>query len=295
MKSTSSPLFSAYADQWCDTILPMKKPATIATRSSHVRMLNAALGDCHLDKLDHKRVQAVFTSQARSKAPATVKNLWLTLHSVLSQAQAEGLISVIPKPVLPRQGKVAQEWLTGGQMRSLVALPGAYQAFFSMLCETGMRIGEAVALRESDVCLKNLTITVRRSVYNGREQAPKTDNSQRVVAISGWLRDLLAPAVAEAAGGLYIFRTRAGTPWWPAEISTSFVRSLAEIGLPPAGFHALRRGNITLCAMVLGIPEAIIAQRVGHASEGMTLGVYNQRVDGADRVWVEKIAEALMS
>ena len=202
-QATKAVSFREFSTRWQDDVLPLCKPATVATRRSHLRLINEALGNCPVDKLCPQKVQAFITGQARTKSSKTVQNLYLTLSAVVSYAQRQGIPMTVCKPTLPRRTKVEQEWLTGPQMAALVAnSSGPRQIFYALLAETGLRIGEALALQARCVNLED---------------------------------------------------------------------------------------------RVLGMPEAIIAQRVGHASEGMTLGVYVQKMDGADREWVEKIAEHFLS
>lgn len=295
--------FNDYADRFETTMLPMKKPASIATISSHLRAhLRPVFGQMSVGEIGYPAVQAFVANLAKSAEPKTVKNIWGTLRLLLTQAQREGLCPGVPNPVLPKNGRRVQEWLTAEQMRNVIAsAPAPYNLFCAVLGETGARIGEVLGLQWRDLSLrKYMSLDFHRSIYNGKPQSMKTSNSQRIVCLSNWLFDWLNDWCAQdngkpgAAPDAYIFRTSKGTPWWPGDVSRVLSNIYTLNGIEPMGFHSWRRGNIVLCAKVLGIPEAIIAQRVGHAAEGMTLGVYAAAtVRFADREWVEKIAEAI--
>lgn len=282
--------FRAFADRFDSEILVLHKPASQATMRSHLRELNRTFGAFPLSALDYSSVQRAFTAAAQHKQPKSVHNLYGTLHLVLAQAVREGLIPSIPKPVLPKSERGEQEWLTLDQMRTLIAAAeGDLRAFLFMLAETGMRIGEAVGSRVHN--LDNQTLTVKESVYAGKSQSPKTPSSKRVISLSTHLASLLA---GRGEPEEFLFRTQRGTAWWPSEVLAKTHALMTTLGIPPMGFHAFRRGNISMCAQTLGVPEAILAYRVGHRLPGVTLGVYCQPIAGADREWAQKIGDTLV-
>jgi integrase len=293
--------FQDFSSQWQEEILPLKKPATQAQFKSHLKLFNATFGPLPLPEITSRAVQKFIGTQTKTKSPTTVKNIWLTLRLILGHAQQEGLLSALPKPVLPKRGRVAQQWLTSAQMRDVLgAASGPHQVFYALLAETGLRIGEALALQPRGgrnnptyVDLAKQTLSVRKSVYNGAKGELKTLNSTRDLCLSSWLCGLLAPMIEDTPSDGFVFRTSKGTPWWPGEVLKHQAEVMKSVGIEPVGFHAWRRGVITLCASELQMPETIIAQRVGHEAAGMTLGVYSQRVEGIDREWVEKIAAAI--
>lgn len=59
--------------------------------------------------------------------------------------------------------------------RIFAASKGAEQIFFWLAAETGMRAGEIIALRASDVDLENLSVEVTKAIWGGEEDEPKTD------------------------------------------------------------------------------------------------------------------------
>jgi integrase len=58
-----------------------------------------------------------------------------------------------------------------------------YVVLFALLAGTGLRIGEAIALRSTDFGPDCRVLNVRRSIWRGQEQEPKTSNAVRVVDI----------------------------------------------------------------------------------------------------------------
>lgn len=67
-----------------------------------------------------------------------------------------------------------------------------YVPFFALLAGTGLRIGEALALKHTDLSSDGAQLFVRRSIWHGQEQEPKTPAAIRVVDIPESLADIAA-------------------------------------------------------------------------------------------------------
>ena len=52
-----------------------------------------------------------------------------------------------------------------------------YAIVFALLAGTGLRIGEALALKPADLSPDCRVLYVRRSIWHGKEQQPKTPNA----------------------------------------------------------------------------------------------------------------------
>lgn len=292
--------FSDYSTQFEQTVLPLHKPATVVTVRSHLKLLRSRIGDLPVDALPYARLQSLFTSLSGAMMPKTVRNIWGSLHLVLNQARREGLISAVPEIKLPKNRRHEQERLTVDQMRAIItAAPEPENVFYRLLAETGMRVGEALALTPADLDLEKQTLTVSKSVFNGQLQEPKTDSAVRTMSLSTKLCSRLSSCscfvnTPDSVNNGFVFRTRTGRPWWPGDVLKTLRNHSILANVKPMGFHAWRRGAITALAD-LGMPEPILAYRVGHRLPGLTMGLYYQPdpEDLKDREWVEKFAEAL--
>jgi integrase len=95
----------------------------------------------------------------------------------------------------------------------VAASKGEHRVFYWLLAETGLRSGELAWLRLSDI--DSECLTVNRSVWHGRSQTPKTDNSVRTLALSPQLISLLWEQIVRQ--GIkeheYLFTSENGTPW----------------------------------------------------------------------------------
>jgi integrase len=159
--------------------------------------------------------------------------------------------------------------------RIIVASEGEDRLFYWLVAETGLRSGELAGLELTDIDGERLT--VNQSVWLGREQAPKTNNSIRSLALSTQLISLLWEQIARqrAKGHNFLFSSNSGRPKdmnvYRRRKMTALLKSLE---IPQAGFHAFRHFNVAMLD-ALRVPLKTIQERIGHALTGsFTLDVY---------------------
>jgi integrase len=282
---------SEYTERWSRAILSLKKPATISTMQSHIRKINSYFGETPLEHITEARVQDHISALSKTLSPKGLRNYWGTFSLILARAKKEGLIQFVPEPDLPKLVKNPQPWLTANQMKQIVnASEGQYKTLFYLLAETGMRIGEALALQWRDIDFENSSLSIERSLFNGKLQAPKTYNAIRNLSISGKLRGQIRSNPRRTQSD-FLFTTSKNSPLAANAVLVQKLHPVLRDCFPQCGFHAFRRGNCTIMAN-LGIPEKIAATRVGHGL-GLTFGLYAQSVHLADKPYVELIAKEL--
>jgi integrase len=162
-------------------------------------------------------------------------------------------------------------------------------ALWVLLATTGMRRGEAIGLRWSDVDLETgrlrvvQTITQTRSTVTVGE--PKTARGRRSVALDAStvavLRDhrrrmleerlLVGPDFADE--GL-VFHQPDGACLRPDAVSAMFLRRVHQYGLGRLTLHGLRHTWATL-ALEQGIHPRVVQERLGHSTIAITLGIYS--------------------
>jgi integrase len=153
---------------------------------------------------------------------------------------------------------------------------------YALLAGTGLRIGEAAGLEVSDISADGLTLTIQRSVWNGRVQTPKTTNAFREVDLHPSLAALLKAYVGERTSGL-LFSTATGKPISQTNIlKRSLHPVLKAIERDKAGFHSFRRFRTTWLRKNRA-PEDLIRFWLGHADKSVTDGYSKLKEDVAFR------------
>jgi integrase len=128
-----------------------------------------------------------------------------------------------------------------------------------------MRIGEAAGLHVADLDLDNCVIYVRRGVWNGKEQSPKTKNAVRQIDIDSGLADLLRPYLADRRTGR-VFAARNCSPISGGNVLKRVLHPLLKrLGIPKAGLHAFRHSRVTMLRK-RGTPDDLQKQWIRHSS-----------------------------
>jgi len=137
-----------------------------------------------------------------------------------------------------------------------------YAALFALLAGSGLRIGEALALKTSDLSPDCRVLRVQHSIWHGREQVPKTPNAIHEVDIAEPLAQLLREHVSGRNG--YVFATSNGTPLAQRNV----LRALQATG-KKIGFQALRRFRNQVLRRAR-VPEDLVKLWLGHSKQTMT-------------------------
>ncbi len=152
---------------------------------------------------------------------------------------------------------------------------------------TGMRQGEAMALRWKDINFESQTIYIRQTLTQNTEikTGAKNNSSIRSIHIPDKLIiELKAHRVRILeeklqAGADYhdndlVLCTRDGKPIIPRNFRKEFYRLTDKIGLPRIRFHDLRHTHATILIQQ-NVNVKLISERLGHSSIKMTLDRYS--------------------
>jgi integrase len=197
------------------------------------------------------------------------------------------------------------------QVRTLVATIAGdrLEALYLVALGVGLRQGEILGLRWSDVDLEGGTLTVRHALarIDGRLELvePKSVTSRRVVPLPAFVRDaLVAHRVRQAAEPLparpdppdpfadLVFVTTHGTPLDGITITRRFQHILAGAGLPHQRFHDLRHACASLL-LAQGVPARVVMETLGHSEISLTLNTYSHVMPSVGREAAERMDQLL--
>jgi integrase len=201
-KAATAPLltFAAYAERWLQSDVAVRlKPSSHETYGQIVRVhLVPALGATPLPALTRQRIKDFVADRVRSGlGRARVELALAVLTSCLNAAVDEGLITANPALRLGRYTKDNHrpireiEIFTPPELEHLLrtaeqARPDLYPLLLVM-ARTGLRLGEALALRVEDLDFARRDLWVRRSWGPGKRSygearigSPKSRRQRRV-------------------------------------------------------------------------------------------------------------------
>lgn len=193
--------FHQHALSWLERVLPALKPST---QSGHAGILDAhllpALGPIFLDALEPSDIARMRDSW--TCAPATAASRLRLCRTILEAARKEGLVKTnaaasVPAPRARRS--LSSEYGKGYTLDELPRVLDAVRSqraaaspkrkpdmiwpLVQLLAWTGLRFGEATALRWADLDLDGRTAWIERSQVRGAVTSTKTEAGIRRVGL----------------------------------------------------------------------------------------------------------------
>jgi integrase len=243
-------------------------------------------------------VQMFLADKSKRFAPKTVLSLRNLLSKIFGTAQKWGYLVANPArgaqvPTLTdTRERLA---LNTTQVQSLLAeLSEPYRTMVVLAVLSGLRRGEIFGLRWKSVDFVQGRVFVIESNYEGRQNAPKTRASRRMV----FLDDLAMSALSRikpssAQPDEFVFHTERGTPLNPNNVLNRILHPACErAGIPRVSWHNFRYTYSTWANPTGESIKALQAQ-LGHTDPRVTLSVYTQPMPDAQRQIARKVARVL--
>lgn len=299
-----------YLERWLDTAAkPRVRPRTLQDYRAIVRRyLRPALGDLRLHQLTPVQIQALYAEMLeRGLSARTVRYAHAVLRSALGQAVKWRLVShnAATAVELPRQRRREMKALSPKQAGRFLAAAkeDRFAALWSVLVTSGLRPGEALALRWVDLDGERVRVCralVKRAGLVTSFEEPKTGRSRRSVTLpASTVAALRAHRVKQAeeklaAGPEYtdaelIFATQTGGPLSLPNLTRRHFKPLLEAaGLPPMRLYDLRHTAATLL-LAAGEHPKIVSERLGHSTVTLTLDTYSHVLPEMQTATAEKL------
>jgi len=300
-RPSSSCTLREYAEnRWLPEVLPTLKHSTKKHYQYALRVhVYPALGGMQLRLINRDVVQDFISTKLRSGLSwRTVKGIRTVLGTVMSAAEMAELIPSNPvrKTRFPRRGLTKQRAeIAPEKIQELLdALPEPSRSLAWLLVLTGLRIGEALALRWRNIDLVRGELRVTQTVYDGHFDVPKTQRSQRSVPLGPKAVEILTarkPSVTNPEA--LVFATREGSAFDRHNLTNRQLKSTCKkLGLVGVNWHWLRHANATLLDAV-GTPLGTVQALLGHSSPEITRETYLHSIPADARAAVEKVEDLL--
>lgn len=159
---------------------------------------------------------------------------------------------------------------------------------------TGLRIGELIALKWTDIDLKTRMLTVSKTVsyiknYEGNYiniiQKPKTTSSNRMIPLPAELCKMLKEE--KKKGSVYVV-TKNDKSITIRGYQYIFENILKKTNLRKVGFHSLRHTFATR-AMECGFDVKTLSEIMGHSSVAITINLYTHNQTAHKKSMMDKL------
>jgi len=305
-----------WLDQWCESFVVMNTTLRtyVSYRSIIDRHLKPGLGSIALSRLEPQQIQTYYAdklAKGRVDGKGSLSNRSVLYHhrilsKALDQAVKMGLVvrNVAKLITPPRVARAKINVLDADEASRLldIASNTMYYPIFAMLLYTGLRRGEAIALRWKNIDLLRLELHVVESAYRIRKEfiikEPKTLHSKRAVSLSQSLATLLLEyredqeLMRKQMGNPltdedFVFSWPDGRPLDPDVVTQAFHRIAGKAGLKNIRLHDLRHTHATLM-LKAGVHPKVVSERLGHANIGITLDTYSHVLPGLQEAAAER-------
>jgi integrase len=285
--------FSDLTERWTAAVVPTIKESTA---TYYKKMLKAhvipVFGKREVSSIIRYDVETFLADRAKLFCRNTLRGMRVSLGRVLSWAVDCGWLEKNPCAgvKLPLAGsKVKRTILKPEQVAAIMnRLHEPYATLVLFLAVSGLRIGEAIAVKWSD--FEGDTLHIRRRIYEGAVGTTKTKGSERSLPIPAPLLERMK----KLGDGEWIFRAQNGSPINPKNAAHRYIRPVVrELGITLGGWHDFRH---TLSTKLLKhYPTKVVSELLGHSNVQTTLETY-QHVETEDfRAPLNEVATELLS
>lgn len=306
------PTFEELAQLWLENYKTTVKPSTFENVKSKVEKMTEE----HFDGLKLKKITVAYCQRVvieLSKTYVLYNHYLSVINRIFKYAVLMDILDSNPfdKVIKPksRQTQRKGNFLTKEELKEFLKLAqtATLSYFFPLvhlMSYTGLRQGEALALKWSDIDFENKKITVNKTAVWIKEkqalQTPKTKNSKRVISIDpatvailkNWKKDQIKIYFKRGkhfeGDDNFIFTNQRGDWVQIHNFIPYFKRFVTDHKLKSITPHGLRHTHASLLFSA-GVEPKNISDRLGHSTVQITLDLYThiteeQRTDTVDKL-----------
>jgi integrase len=262
-----------------------------------------------LGSITRGRIKKFLRNLVTTKSEGTAELAHVILCRVLDEAIEDGIVAFncarnLHKRVFKERKKDKQKFKPDPfsvQERDhfLSVAPGhchrSLFVLFQILCFSGMRLGEAQALRVKCFNFDNLSVHITEQYIKDklvhRFEAPKL-SSRRTVQLPDFLMDTVKSHIKlnrlQDADLLFVDPfEKQGLPFSQRKIDYSFKKVCKKAGLKPRRVHDLRH-TYAIVLLLAHQSASFVRDQLGHASIKSTIDIYGHWIPAQGRFNIEK-------
>lgn len=311
------PTFEELAQLWLENYKTTVKPSTFENVKSKVETMTEE----HFKELKLKKITVAYCQKVvieLSKTYVLYNHYLSVINRIFKYAVLMDILDSNPfdKVIKPksRQTQRKGNFLTKEELKEFLKLAktATLSYFFPLvhlMSYTGLRQGEALALKWSDIDFENKKITVNKTAARIKEkqtlQTPKTKNSKRVISIDlttlsilkSWKKDQIKIYFKNGkhfeGDDNFIFTNQRAEWVHIHNFIPYFKRFVTDHKLKPITPHGLRHTHASLLFSA-GVEPKNISDRLGHSTVQITLDLYTHITEEQRTDTVEKLLEYMV-
>lgn len=311
------PTFEELASLWLENYKTTVKPSTFENVRSKVEKMTEE----HFKEMKLKKITVAYCQKIvieLSKSYVLYNHYLSVINRIFKYAVLMDVLSSNPfdKVIKPksRQTQRKGNFLTKEELKEFLKLAQTttLSYFFPLvhlMSYTGLRQGEALALKWSDIDFENKKITVDKTAVRIKEkqiiQTPKTKNSKRVISIDpatlsilkSWKKDQIKIYFKNGkhfeGDDNFVFTNQRAEWVHIHNFIRYFKRFIADHKLKTITPHGLRHTHASLLFSA-GVEPKNISDRLGHSTVQITLDLYTHITEEQRTDTVEKLLEYMV-
>ena len=237
-----------------------KKPSSAERDKSLIANLNTCFAGKYLYTITSMQVEKYKAGRLKKVAPATVNRELACLKCMFNKAIEWGKVEDNPtrKVKKLRENNKRLRYLEKEEIKKLLdnCVPHLKPVVITAL-NTGMRKGELLNLKWSDIDFRQGLITLLYTKNNERREIPLNQVTKNALI-----------KVRKHPDGPYVFCKKDGRPY--GNLKTGFKTALRKAGIEDFRFHDLRH-TFASWLIMLGIDLRTVQELMGHKCIEMTL------------------------
>jgi integrase len=279
-----------FSQEWLRNLKDKVKPRTYHRYSELLRLhVVPHIGAVELKKLKPLHIERLLIKcREKGLSERTLLHIFRVLHTSLVQAVKWQLVerNVAQAVQPPKPEKNEMDAVTPDDIERIIAAAqgSEIEVPVTIAIGTGMRLGEILGLRWSDIDFETQSLRVRQTVNADRTfGTPKSYRSRRSIPLPKFLLKPLKTQRARqselrlVAGSAWqdhdLVVTRAdGSPMDPRRVSRLFTALAKRQGFDFT-FHGLRHAYASLM-LASGVDLKVTSQLLGHSTIGITADLY---------------------
>jgi integrase len=304
----------AHILNWLDTVIKPNKTYNTwkGYNSDCTKHILPFLGRMRLVEVQPRVIREwMETLRKNGRSEKTIKRSHSVLSTAMQQAVWDEVIDRNPvknvkAPSVPKYESQSFTQEEAVQFISYLSSTNhRLKALAELLLGTSCRIGEALAIRWSDINFETGRLSIngnlQQHIGNGlvRQDGTKQHRNTYLTLPKSVLRSLQAHKALQATEQLrcspekwqnsgLVFTNKFGAPLWKQNVTQTFDMLLKKAGLPDLPLHSFRHTSISL-ALADGENPVVVSKRAGHATVAFTLSRYahvlpKSDVEAADRM-----------